>query len=159
MVFAQELSVDAILEAVRSGRTVVKINGIDGPMIETELSGERTGDTVYSDVSTLSAVVTGAVGRSLEVIKNGEAVETLPITSDPFTHEMVVQAPEEGEDRYRYQVMMDNTPQAVGSYVWLRAPEPGSGGCWVARVGEADTAALVCGAVLLLFWRRRRRPA
>jgi hypothetical protein len=121
MVFATELSVDAILEGVRNGRTVVKINGIDGPMIETELSGERTGDTVFADTSTLSGVVTGGVGKSLQVIKNGEVVETLPITTDPFTHEMNVQAPEEGEDRYRYQVNMENTPETVASYVWLRA--------------------------------------
>jgi hypothetical protein len=159
MVFAQELSVDGILEAVRSGRTVVKINGIGGPMIETELSGERTGDTIYAETSTLSAVVTGGVGRSLEVIKNGEVVETLPISSDPFTHEMTVQAPEEGEDRYRYQVMTGSTPEAVGSYVWLRAPEPGGGGCRVARAADADTLALAWGVALLLFWRRRRNPA
>jgi hypothetical protein len=158
MVFAQELSVDGILEAVRSGRTVVKINGIGGPMIETELSGERTGDTVYAQTSTLSAVVTGGVGRSLEVIKNGEVVETLPIGSDPFTHEMTVQAPEEGEDRYRYQVMMGSTPEAVGSYVWLRAPEPGGGGCRVARAADGYAPALAWGVALLLFWRRRHNP-
>ena len=121
MVYATELSVDAIIEGVRNGRTVVKINGIDGPMIETELTGERSGDTVFSDMSTLSALVTGGEGRSLQVIKNGDVLETVPITSDPFMHEMSVQAPAQGEDRYHYQVMTGNTPESVGSYIWLRA--------------------------------------
>lgn len=156
MVFARELSVEAILEGVRNGRTVVKIGGIDGPMIETELSGQRTGDTVYADASTLSALVTNATGKTLEVIKNGEVLQTLPITTDPFTHEMSVQAPEEGEDRYRYQVMTGKIPDAVGSYVWLRAPEPGGGGCRVSNATPDATLAL-WGALLLFAWRRRRQ--
>lgn len=121
MVFARELSVDAIVEAVRNGRTVVKVSGIDGPMIETALTGDRVGDTVYADASTLSAVVTRADGKSLQVIKNGEAIETVTIEGDPFMHETSVEAPPQGEDRYRYQVMTGNTTDTVGSYVWLRA--------------------------------------
>ena len=49
MVFAEELSVDAVLEGVRSGRTVVKVNGIDDPMLETAAeSGARVGATRFS---------------------------------------------------------------------------------------------------------------
>lgn len=156
MVFARELSVEAILEGVRNGRTVVKIGGIDGPMIETELSGERVGDTVYADTATLSAVVTNGAGKSLEVIKNGEVLDTLTIATDPFTHEMSVQAPEEGEDRYRYQVMTDKLPDAVGSYVWLRAPEPSAGGCRVASTTQVGTVLLWSTLLLFAWWRRRK---
>ncbi|MGB8222599.1 MAG: CehA/McbA family metallohydrolase [Polyangiales bacterium] len=123
MVFANALSVDAILEGVRSGRTAVKMNGIDDPMLETELSGERVGDTVYADTATLSVTVTQGAGQTLQIFKNGAVVETVAIASDPFTHETVVQAPVEGEDRYRHQVTLGNTPQTVGSYVWLRAAD------------------------------------
>ena len=107
--------------SVIKSRSTVVLPEPDGPMIETELTGERSGDTVFSDMSTLSALVTGGEGRSLQVIKNGDVLETVPITSDPFTHEMSVQAPAQGEDRYHYQVMTGNTPESVGSYIWLRA--------------------------------------
>ena len=131
MVYAEELSVDAILEGVRSGRTVVKVNSPDDPMLETELSGERMGHTVFADTATLSVVVTGGEGETLWVIKNGPVdednppLETVAITSDPFTHETSVVAPTEGEDRYRHQIVTGNfdRPLTVGSYVWLRAGE------------------------------------
>lgn len=176
MVFASQLSVDAILEGVRSGRTVVKVNGPESPMIETELTGERIEDTVFAEAATLSAVVTNGDGRDLQLIKNGEVVETVVIDGDPFTHEMSVEAPEEGEDRYRYQVMTGSLPDTVGSYVWLRAPEPdvpdagipdggtepsGDGGCSCRIRSDADSdMALAFGALLLgvAVWRRRRQP-
>jgi hypothetical protein len=176
MVFADALSVDAILEGVRSGRTVVKINGLDGPMLETELSGERVGDTVFADTATLSVIVTGGADQTLQVFKNGAVLQTVAIASDPFTHETLVEAPAQGEDRYRHQVTIGNTPQTVGSYVWLRAAddngipdggtpdggtEPGetSSGCScrVVTASEYDT-----GVVLAFLglggacWRRRR---
>ncbi len=156
MVFAEELSVSGIIEGVRNGRTVVKIKGIDGPMIETEMLGDRIEDTVYADASTLSGVVTNGVGRTLQVIKNGEVIETVDITEDPFTHEMDVLAPEEGEDRYRHQVMDGNTPETVGSYVWLRASEPSGCSCRIAGLQDLDTAVLASALLAFLWWRRRR---
>ena len=48
MVYAKELSVAAILEGVRDARTVVKLDGPDGPMVDTEASGRRRGDIVYA---------------------------------------------------------------------------------------------------------------
>jgi predicted metal-dependent phosphoesterase TrpH len=86
MVFAESLSVAAILDAIRDGRTVVRVDGVDGPMLETELTGERMGDTVFADASDLTAVVTGGVGRTLLVIKNGSVTDRVPIDSDLFTH-------------------------------------------------------------------------
>lgn len=129
MVYATDLSVDAILEGVRSGRTVVKVFGPDGPMLETELSGERIGHTVSADTAVLSAVVTGADGKSLRIIKNGEVAESVRVSGDPFEHETTVQAPSEGEDRYRHEVVEGSTPQTIGSYVWLRkgGPSPDGG--------------------------------
>lgn len=174
MVFAKGLSVDAILEGVRSGRTVVKTLGNDGPMLETELSGERMGDTVFADTATLSVVVTNGAGQTLQVIKNGTVVETVSVLGDPFTHETSVEAPAQGEDRYRHQVIVDDKARTIGSYVWLQAaaigmpdggtpdggmePGAGSGGC-SCRV--ADTSDYDMGFLLALFafgawyWRRR----
>ena len=169
MVYAEELSVDAILEGVRSGRTVIKVNSPDDPMLETQLSGERMGNTVSADTATLSVVVTDGTGTTLHVIKNGAVVESVSVTSDPFTHEMSVEAPAEGEDRYRHQLVMGLDTRTIGSYVWLRAAnevpdggtEPGdsSGGCSCRVVGPSDhdtgfvLALLAFGA---WYWRRRR---
>jgi hypothetical protein len=176
MVFAETLSVDAILEGVRNGRTVVKVNGFDGPMLETDLSGERTGDTVFADSATLSAVVRGGAGQTLQVIKNGLTIESVSITSDPFTHETSVEAPTEGEDRYRHQVTIGVSPQTVGSYVWLRAAEgpgtpdagvpdagtdPSNGssgcGCRIANETDHDTAILMLSLAFVVVLSRRRK--
>lgn len=164
MVYAEELSVEAILEGVRAGRTVIKVNSIDDPMLETELSGERVGHTVFADEGTLSVRVTGGTGLSLRVIKNGAVLETLSIDSDPFTHEMSVEAPSEGEDRYRHQVMNGVDPVTIGSYVWLRTPEPSEMGgsstgcsCRVVDRSDYDTGLLLAVLAFGVWGRRRRR--
>lgn len=173
------------MSGIKAGRTVVRFRkpNFDDPMLETELSGERVGDTVFADTATLSATVTGGEGNELLVIKNGSTLESVEITSDPFMHELEVAAPAEGEDRYRHQVNVQrfdpNTKLTVGSYVWLRAagdvpdggvpdggfpdggtdPSDSSGcSCRVAAPADYDTAALVffLGA-LGYFWRSRRR--
>ena len=125
MVYARELSVEAILQGVRDGRTVVKIDGPQGPMIETELTGPRDGDTVSATQSTLRATVTGGDGTTLRVIRNGEIVEEVAVGGDPFVHEFETEAPSEGEDRYRHE-LVDGAKRAlvVTSYVWLERAEP-----------------------------------
>lgn len=127
MVYAEELSVQAILLGVRDARTVVKFAGPDAPMIETELSGQRIGDTVFATESTVRATVTAGDGTTLRVLKNGEIVEQVAVSGDPFVHELAVQAPAEGEDRYRHEVLANTTLLTVTSYVWLQrsaAPTP-----------------------------------
>ncbi|MGB5811394.1 MAG: CehA/McbA family metallohydrolase, partial [Polyangiales bacterium] len=128
MVFADELSVEAIFEGVRSGRTAVKLFGPDGPMVDTTLSGDRDGNTVTADTAILRAVVTGGDGLRLQVIKNRETMRTVTVDGGPFTHEVEVTAPEEGEDRYRHQVLLGPNPQTITSYVWLKKGEPGPDG-------------------------------
>lgn len=119
-VWAEELSVAGILEGIRNGRTVVQIRGRDGPMIETEMDGLRKGDTVFADTSTLRATVTASAGMFLRVWKNGTLMTTVDITGDPFIHEVTVNAPVTGEDRYRHEVLDGDKLVALTSYVWLR---------------------------------------
>ncbi|MBW2508226.1 MAG: PHP domain-containing protein [Deltaproteobacteria bacterium] len=156
MVFAENLSVSAILEGVKAGRTVVKVRGIDSPMLETELTGERVGDTVFANTATLSVLVTGGEGETLLVFKNDDAPTRVPIDSDPFTYEQEVVAPPEGEDRYRHQVGEANAIKTIGSYVWLRAPSSGCD-CRVASASDSDTAFLLLFAGTLAYWWRSRR--
>ena len=142
-------------------------------MLETELTGERMGDTVFADTATLSVVVRNADGQTLQTIKNGSVIERIEITGDPFTHETSVDAPAEGEDRYRHQVVIGIAPQAVGSYVWLRAAEvvppdggtpdggtePGGssgGGCRVAGASGFDMGFLLA-IMALVGWGVRRQ--
>mgnify|MGYP001814122267 FL=1 len=159
MVYAERLSVDAILAGIRQGRTVIRVNGAIDPMLETELEGERIGDTVFADSSTLSVTVTGAVeGQTLLVFKNGEVFEEIEITEDPFRHEMEVLAPGVGEDRYRHQVNTANTPKTIGSYVWLRSSDGSSGcSCAVLPAASYDTAVLLALLSALAWVSRRRR--
>ncbi|MEM7435475.1 MAG: CehA/McbA family metallohydrolase [Myxococcota bacterium] len=169
MVFAEELSVEALLDGVRSGRTTVKMTGPDAPMLETNMSGTRDGNTVFADTATLSAVVTGGEGFNLRVVKNGEQLALVEIDDDPFVDEREVQAPEEGADRYRHEVLDRANPQTVSSYVWLEqsngvpdggSPDGGTGdtgsGC---GVGPRESAGLAGMLVALAAWSLfRRRP-
>jgi len=121
LVYADELSVAAILQGIRDARTVVKVNGPQGPMIETDLSGERTGDTVAADHATLRATVTGGSGATLRTIKNREIVDEVAVDSDRFVREMAVDAPSSGDDRYRHELVdTAKHPLTIASYVWLR---------------------------------------
>ncbi len=120
-VYAEELSVAAILRAIRSGRTMIQARSPLGPMIETDLSGPRVRDTVFADQATLRATVAGGVGTTLQTIRNGVVVDAQPVMSDPFSTQITVAAPASGEDRYRHQLTSAAT-DAIGSHVWLRAP-------------------------------------
>ncbi len=122
MVWAEELSVEGILQGLRDGHTVVKIDGPDGPMIETDLTGEGDGDTVVAAQASLRARVTSAAGLTLRIWKNGAAIADVPIDSDPFVHAVDVLAPSAGEDRYRHEVIDGETLRSVASHVWLRRP-------------------------------------
>jgi hypothetical protein len=121
MVYATELSVAAIVQGVRDARTVVKIAGPDGPMIETEITGRRDGDTVFAAESTLRATVTGGAGAKLRTIKNGATIDEIAVAGDPFVRELAVEPPASGEDRYRHELVDDrNRLLVLTSYVWLR---------------------------------------
>ncbi|MEM9196110.1 MAG: CehA/McbA family metallohydrolase [Myxococcota bacterium] len=141
MVFAESLSVDAILEAVRSGRTTVKLTGPSAPMLDTTMTGERVGNTVFADRATLRAEVTDGEGFTLRVIKNRESIQSIRIDGSPFIFEAEVEAPSEGADRYRHELVNEGGPQTLSSYVWLEKgtapPVGGSGG----NGGTAGTGA------------------
>jgi hypothetical protein len=61
----------------------------------------------------------------LRVWKNGTLITTVDVTGDPFIHEVTVNAPATGEDRYRHDVLDGNALVALTSYVWLRRAQEG----------------------------------
>lgn len=131
MIYAEELSVAAILDGIRNGRTVVKIMGPQGPMIDTDLSGRRRRDTVSATRSVLHTTVTGGDGATLRLIKNGEVLTEVAIAGDPFAYEVEIEAPMAGADRYRQEVANGATLLAVTSYVWLQRESEDDDGCAV----------------------------
>lgn len=153
MVFASALSVPALLEGLKAGRTVVKLQGPDDPMIELFAGDGLIGDLVRGDRLTLRAVVTGAAGGELRLVHNGEVSVDVEIDADPFVHEVPV-SPVTGLDRWRAEVHVGGSPRTVTSHLWIAPPEPEADvGCGCRSVGPA--LAFMMPALVLLLRRRR----
>lgn len=128
LVHADELSVPALIQAVREGRTVVKLRGPDDPMIELTSTGRRELDTAVGDRIELTAVITGGAGHQFRWVENGLPLDPIEIDQDPFTVTREVVAPEKGETRWRAEVLVGGRPRTVTSHVWIARtypPEPG----------------------------------
>lgn len=178
LVWASELSAAAIVDAVARGHTVVKAQGLADPMVELRAgspSGSAMGgDTVISpDPIALTAVVAGGRGLQVRFVHNGVALPPTAVDSDPFVTALDVTPPEQCEDRFRAEVLVDGRPRTITSYLWLGktagtgcannpAPAPraalsGEGcACGAASAG-AGTAALLSLALVAMAGRRRAR--
>jgi hypothetical protein len=89
MVFARELSAAALLEGVRLGRTVVKLEGPEDPMLELTCADLLDGsDTVVADRTSIVVRVTGASeGGSLRFVRDGSAGAPIEVVGTTFEHE------------------------------------------------------------------------
>ena len=102
MVYANQLSRPAVDEALRRGHAYVKGLGNESPTLDmsaTTSAGTTAmfGDTLVADAATMKLTVTGAVGDTLTVRRNGTEVERVPVTSDPFVYETAIaRVPNEG---------------------------------------------------------------
>lgn len=147
MVEATDLSVASLLEGLRRGRTVVRVTGPSAPMVVLTTREPLDADTVVARRTRLVAEVTGGIGRLLRVKRNGAPFgSVVEIDADPFHFEADIEAPAEGEDRYRVEVSDDLGPVTITSHVWIRRP-PGGGGCVVV----SGTGAGVPSFVLVAF--------
>ncbi len=166
LVYARELGVSALLEGIRAGRTVVKLQGLEDPMVELASSVAPTGDTVIAEGTRLSARVTGARGQQVRFVHNGVRLPLVEVSSDDFMVERDVTAPEHGEDRFRVEVWMNGRPRTVTSHLWVARsadrrgvpgpvpalPEPSGCGC-----GSAPGWSLGLLSLGVLALGRRRR--
>jgi MYXO-CTERM domain-containing protein len=167
MVFAEELSAAGILDGIRKGRTVVKLQGIDDPMVELTSSIAPTGDTVLAEKTTLQAKVTGGAGSEVRFVHNGLRQNKVMVASDPFTIELDAPGPPEGEDFWRVEVLVDGKPRTVTSHLWVKfakgigaaPPVDADGGCGCSTPGRSISGglALMVGALGALAGLRRRR--
>ncbi|WNG34420.1 hypothetical protein F0U61_12840 [Archangium violaceum] len=163
----RELSVAGVLEGIRNGRTVVKLQGPEDPMVDLTSSVAPTGDTVISQSARLSARVTGARGHQVRFVHNGVRLPPVEVTSENFVVEQDITAPEHGEDRFQVEVQINGPPpRTVTSHLWIarsadmrgipgpvpEVMEPEACGCGSAPGWNVGVLALV----LLALGRRRR---
>lgn len=138
MVYADELSVGAILDGVRAARTVVRLQDVDDPMVEL---------SVEEGVAT--AIVTGATGGELVWVVDGEVATREPLDTDPAERSRELPA----ASRARVEVWMDGHPATVSSHVWADVvPEDDPGGC---GCGGGSAGFVPIGLVGVLARRRR----
>lgn len=151
MVFATELSASAIVEGVRRGRTVVKLEGPDDPMVELsspDLDPSMT-DTIHADATTLHVRVTGApVGATLRFVHDGEANAPIDVMGADWEHdEHVVAGP--SEEHWRAELVVMSRPRVVTNNVYLVAITPGGPDAGLAPdagPSDAGTTAVDAGA-------------
>ncbi len=173
MVYANELSVAAILEGVRSARTVVKVNGCKDPMVELAAEPE-----VGEGFARVNAVVTGGAGKEAQFVVDGVALDRIPIDADPFTVSTPVTGAVGEAHRYRVEVYDQLNLLTVTSHVFVTTPEvvppvaidpdvhpaggigcahqPGLRAIGLPALGAAAALLALVGAVRLSKKRRRR---
>lgn len=162
---ATELSVHGIVEGVRRGRTVVQLQGPADPMIELRAGRAWAGDTLRAARATLRARITGGAGHTARFVVDGAPAPAVAITSDPFDHELTLDAPEAGETRVRAEVFVNDEPRTVTSHLWLRQPEArpdpdpsGGGGCATRSLpARGRPCFALLGAALLALSLQARR--
>jgi MYXO-CTERM domain-containing protein len=121
LVWAERLDVPSIVQGVRDGRTVVKLQGPDDPTLTFDAVEPIEGDTIVADEVTLVAQVTGAAGQEIRWVQNGTAEDLQVIDADPFELQRTVAAPADGQDRYRVEVFVDGERRVVASHLWVEA--------------------------------------
>src|SRR5258708_17459879 len=107
------------MDGIKKGRTVVKLQDPSDPMVEFDAEG-RDGDTVKAKSTVAHAKITGAMGQMFHWVKNGTAMDDIPVTSEPFTTDLLVTPPASGEDRLRAEVWVDGAPRTITSHVYFQ---------------------------------------
>ena len=129
-VYAQELSIAGVREAIAAGRVYVRARGVhDSPTLEmwaTTADGQREtfGGTLEADAAQLAVTVRGGAGQLLRVIANGEAVLTVPIADDDETVEVPIRrmAATEGPGGvtfWRVETLDEQSRTTIGNAVFL----------------------------------------
>lgn len=152
MVLADELSAAAIVDGVRHGRTVVKLQGPEDPMLELTAGSAVVGDAVSGNEVTLGAKVTGGKDMQVRFVRNGSPQGPIAVTADTFEAKLVVRPA--GPERWRAEVVYAGHPQVVTGHLWL-TPGPPARGC---GCGNGAFGILSFAAVLTRTGWRANRP-
>lgn len=141
LVWAEELSVEGILAGIRAGRTVVKLQDASDPMIDLSAVDAPEGDTIFAHATTLLATITGGRGHEVRLVQDGEPGSSVAIDADPFEMSWEVEAPAEGQSRYRVEVLVDGRVHVVTSHVWLEDDASTPGGDTTGGAGDSTGTA------------------
>ena len=147
MVYADALDAASIVDGVRKGHTVVKLQGPTDPMVDLLIGNAMVGDTVKGDQLAMKIIVTAGVGSKLVVFKDGTQLSSTDVTADPFELVDIV-----GIGRYRAEAQIDGQPRTVTANLWVEASPvlPAKTGCSCNSGGELS----VLLVVLLRLFRR-----
>jgi hypothetical protein len=130
VVYAPELSEEGIEAAIRAGRAYVKMFSPHGPDLRFEAVAEGLshpaimGDRVTAGAADFVAKVMGAgpgpgsQPRTLLVVRDGEEILSVPVTSDDFTYEFRDEEPGD----YRLQLMRGSAIEGLTNPISLVAP-------------------------------------
>lgn len=143
MVFAERLDVPSIVEGVRTGRTVVKLQGPQDPMVVLSVDAALDGDVVRADAVVLTATITGADGQHARLVRDGNEEGLKAIAGDPAQVEWELVAPPTGQERVRVELFVDQKRRVVTSHLWVEAGE----GMDPASTGEVETTSATTGGV------------
>jgi hypothetical protein len=169
LVFADALTLDGLRAGILASRTVVKMQGPDDPMVVLDTNPPRAtnSDTVAGATVTITATVTGGVGKTFRFVRNGLGValpETIANDTQVFTLEVVPD--DSGTQRVRAEVADDDgTPRTLTSYVWLTtAPPPPDCSCSATGRGApglvpggVHLGSAACLTLIFMISRRSRR--
>ncbi len=172
MVYADELSVAAIVAGVAAGRTVVKLEGPSDPMVELSAGAANIGDTLGERTTELRARVTGGMGGTLRFVRNGRVVESFDVDTDLYDATLAITAPPgDVDDRWRAQLDVSGQPRVITSHIFIRATgepalpdaglvEGGSADCGCSapghhRAGSFELALILLGLALTIRSSRR----
>ena len=133
VVFAEELSAQGVIDGIKKGRTVVKLQDPTDPMIELDAEG-RDADSIAAKRTVLHAKVTGGKGSLFHFVIGGAPEKDVPIDADPWTVDRAIDAPAAGETRVRAEVWSDTAPRTITSHLWLRTGAASYGGSSGAKV-------------------------
>ena len=149
MVEADELAGRGIREALRAGRTSVKMGNPDDPLAYIEpFEGKFTGGPIELTLK----VFGGSEEQTLVLVENGRPLRSWALEDGDRTIEVQLAPPEEGA-RYRVEVQAAYL-RAVSSHVFI---EPSEGGCGC-NASNANEALLPL-VLIALFMASRRRGA
>ena len=161
LVYAEELSESAILEAIAAGRAQVLLSGSNDPRVDLEVESDsgatgRIGDSITGDRLTIRARITGGDGAQAQLVIDGDEAEVLPVAGADAEVSWQVTVPPEGA-RYRVHVLVGGLLTTVTNHVFVDF-EPGpSDGCGCTSGSRSSSGCWVLALVALaFFWRRRR---
>jgi hypothetical protein len=130
VVYAEELSEAAILEAIAAGHNYISTSGPDGPELYLEASSDKTtvmmGDTIAANYVELTARVVNGQGMTLDLLAGGGGFFShvgINVDSQDFTYSIDLEPGELAQ--YRAELWDNRTLMAITNSIWIR----NQGGC------------------------------